>query len=205
MYEYLAPGTVRRVWVADWGQGHEGAVLLVHTREDLNLEEGPPLYYVEFDHLKYDDVVHLKEGQRVARGEQIFNTQPLTISNVPGLATGTEQIMGTCTTCHDNFNVGNHSFPLPLDIGNARSLAYETDPNIIAGLKELNEPTLPVFQSTCTQGPLAGNIYYTSDPGKALITGQCSDIGRGKGLILRGLAARAPYFHNGSAGDLHQR
>jgi cytochrome c peroxidase len=59
-----------------------------------------------------------------------------------------------------------------------------------------------VFQLICTQGPLAGNIYYTSDPGKALITGQCSDIGRGKGLILRGLSARAPYFHNGSAPDL---
>jgi cytochrome c peroxidase len=138
----------------------------------------------------------------IARGEQIFNTQPLTISNVPGLTTGTQQIVGTCTTCHDTFNVGNHSLPLPLDIGNAHSLTYETDPNIIAGLGQLNQPTLPVFQLTCTQGALAGNVYYTSDPGKALISGLCSDIGRGKGLILRGLAARAPYFHNGSAPDL---
>jgi cytochrome c peroxidase len=37
-----------------------------------------------------------------------------------------------------------------------------------------------------------------------LITGQCRDIGRGKGLILRGLAARAPYFHNGVAANLQQ-
>ena len=140
----------------------------------------------------------------IARGEQIFNTQPLTISDVPGLTTGTQQIMGTCTTCHDTFNVGNHSFPLPLDIGTGHSLAYETDPNIIAALKQLQPPTLPVFEFLCTQGPLAGNTYYTSDPGKALITGQCSDIGRGKGLILRGLPARAPYFHNGVAADLRQ-
>jgi hypothetical protein len=140
----------------------------------------------------------------IARGEQIFNTQPLTISDVPGLTTGTQQIMGTCTTCHDTFNVGNHSFPLPLDIGTGHSLAYETDPNIIAALKQLQPPTLPVFELLCTQGPLAGNTYYTSDPGKALITGQCSDIGRGKGLILRGLPARAPYFHNGVAADLRQ-
>jgi cytochrome c peroxidase len=140
----------------------------------------------------------------IARGEQIFNTQPLTISNVPGLTTGTQQIVGTCTTCHDNFNVGNHSLPLPLDIGNGHSLTYETDPNIIAGLQQLKAPTLPVFELVCTQGPLAGNTYYTSDPGKALISGQCSDIGRGKGLILRGLAARAPYFHNGVAADLPQ-
>ena len=54
----------------------------------------------------------------------------------------------------------------------------------------------------CNEGPLAGQTFYTTDPGKALITGQCSDIGRGKGLILRGLAARAPYFHNGSARTL---
>jgi cytochrome c peroxidase len=140
----------------------------------------------------------------IARGEEIFNSQPLTISNVPGLTTGTQQIMGTCTTCHDTFNVGNHSFPLPLDIGTSRSPQYETDPNIIAALQQLQVPTLPVFELVCTQGPLAGNTYYTSDPGKALITGQCSDIGRGKGLILRGLAARAPYFHDGIAGSLQQ-
>ena len=140
----------------------------------------------------------------IARGEQIFNTHPLTISNVPGLVTGTQQINGTCTTCHDTFNVGNHSFPLALDIGTSRSLSYETDPNILAALVQLQAPNLPVFRLDCTQGPLAGNTYYTSGPGKALTTGQCSDIGRGKGLILRGLPARAPYFHNGVAGNLQQ-
>ena len=41
-----------------------------------------------------------------------------------------------------------------------------------------------------------------ADPGKTLITGQCSDFNRIKGPILRGLAARAPYFHNGMAADL---
>ena len=35
-----------------------------------------------------------------------------------------------------------------------------------------------------------------------LISGNCADIGRVKGPILRGLAARAPYFHNGSAATL---
>src|SRR5579864_356217 len=154
----------------------------------------------------YSSFQNSRNSQRasIARGEQIFNTQPLTISNVPGLTTGTQQIMGTCTTCHDTFNVGNHSFPLPLDIGTSHSLTYETDPNIIAALKQLGAPTLPVFELVCTQGSLAGTTYYTSDPGKALITGQCSDIGRGKGLILRGLAARAPYFHNGAAANLQQ-
>lgn len=140
----------------------------------------------------------------IQRGQQLFNTQPLTISNVPGLTTGTQQIMGTCTTCHDTPNVGDHSLPLPLDIGTSHSLQYETDPNIIAGLQQLRQPTLPVFQLLCTQGSEAGQTFFTSDPGKALISGQCTDISRIKGPILRGLSARAPYFHNGSAANLSQ-
>jgi cytochrome c peroxidase len=38
-----------------------------------------------------------------------------------------------------------------------------------------------------------------TDLGKALISGKCADVGKVKGPILRGLAGRAPYFHNGSA------
>lgn len=140
----------------------------------------------------------------IARGEQIFNTQPLTISDVPGLVTGSQQLAGTCSTCHDTFNVGNHSLPLPLDIGVGHSLAYETDPNIIAGLQQLQLPALPVFQLVCTQGPQAGQTFYTTDPGKALLTGRCADIPRVKGPILRNLAVRAPYFHNGSAANLSE-
>jgi cytochrome c peroxidase len=47
-----------------------------------------------------------------------------------------------------------------------------------------------------------GAIVKTSDPGRALITGQWADINKFKGPILRGLAARPPYFHNGSAATL---
>jgi cytochrome c peroxidase len=35
-----------------------------------------------------------------------------------------------------------------------------------------------------------------------VISGKCADIGKVKGPILHGLAARAPYFHNGSAATL---
>jgi cytochrome c peroxidase len=42
----------------------------------------------------------------------------------------------------------------------------------------------------------------TTDPGRALITGKWADIGKVKGPVLRGLASRAPYFHNGSASTL---
>jgi cytochrome c peroxidase len=42
----------------------------------------------------------------------------------------------------------------------------------------------------------------TTDPGRALISGLWKDVGRMKGPILRGLASRPPYFHNGSADTL---
>lgn len=142
----------------------------------------------------------------VARGEQIFNTQPLVITDVRGLNDALNQpvINGTCTTCHDTPNVGNHSLGVPLEIGTSRTVNYETDPTIQAAVSQLSMPNLPVYEVTCNEGTDAGEVTYTSDPGKALLTGNCADVGRGKGLILRGLAARAPYFHNGAAATLDQ-
>ncbi|MEO8998454.1 MAG: hypothetical protein ABI227_09790, partial [Rhodanobacter sp.] len=55
----------------------------------------------------------------IARGEQLFNTLPIAISGVGGLndATGQVVIKGTCSTCHDSPNIGNHSVALPINIG----------------------------------------------------------------------------------------
>ena len=138
----------------------------------------------------------------VARGEEIFNTHPLSITSVRGLndALNMPVINGTCTTCHDSPNVGNHSLPVPLDIGTSHVLQYEQDPNIRAALAQLSMPDLPVFQISCGGSP----DVFTSDPGRALITGNCTDVERIKGPILRGLAARAPYFHNGAGATLNE-
>jgi cytochrome c peroxidase len=155
---------------------------------------------------------HLEMRARIAAGEKLFNTAVATITDVRGLndnpALGNPAVItGTCTTCHDTPNVGNHSMPLPLDIATSRQVAFESNPNIIAGLAKLSPPDLPVYEvSGCADSanPSVNVTYYTSDPGKALITGKCGDVNRGKGPVLRGLAARAPYFHNGSAANLQQ-
>jgi cytochrome c peroxidase len=52
------------------------------------------------------------------------------------------------------------------------------------------------------QNKATGAIKVTTNPGRALITGLWKDVGKVKGPVLRGLAARAPYFHNGSAKTL---
>lgn len=141
--------------------------------------------------------------EQVAAGEEIFNTFPVTITGVAGLNDALNQgtIRGTCTTCHDTPNVGNHSLPVPLDIGVSHPRTFERDASNSAALTELSVPELPIFKITCTSVRPA-TVFYTSDPGRALITGRCSDLNRVKGPILRGLAARAPYFHNGAAATL---
>jgi len=134
----------------------------------------------------------------IARGEEVFNTTPINITGVTGLNDFLNQpsIAGFCGTCHDTPNVGNHSVKLPLDIGVADAGANAPPVLDISGL--------PVFTLKCTDpaSPLVGQTFTVTDPGKALISGKCADIGRVKGPILRGLASRAPYFHNGSAATL---
>lgn len=124
----------------------------------------------------------------IARGQQIFNTKPISITGVAGLnSPSLDPILGTCGTCHDSPNVGNHSVPAPLNIGVA-------DVTNSLGVRYLPVITLKNKTSHVT--------VTTTDPGRALITGKWADIGKFKGPILRGLAARAPYFHNGSAETL---
>jgi cytochrome c peroxidase len=134
--------------------------------------------------------------QAIARGEVLFNSTDINITGVAGLndTLGQPIILGKCGTCHDTPNVGDHSVKAPLNIGVANAGA-DSPP-------ALDVSRLPVFTIWCTSGPLAGQVFEVTDPGRALITGKCADIGKVKGPILRGLAARAPYFHNGSAATL---
>jgi cytochrome c peroxidase len=137
----------------------------------------------------------------IARGQEVFNTAPITITGVAGINDVVNQpsVQGFCGTCHDTPNAGNHSVKAPLNIGvaNAGGALNPLPPALdISGL--------PVFTVACTAGPLAGEIYKITDIGRAMISGNCADVGKVKGPILRGLAARAPYFHNGSAATLDQ-
>jgi cytochrome c peroxidase len=133
----------------------------------------------------------------VARGEALFNNTPITITGVAGIndLPGLTTVSGFCGTCHDTPDVGNHSVKLPINIGIANGGLNNNNPG-------LDITDLPVFSLSCVSGPNAGKTYTVTDPGRALISGKCVDIGKVKGPILRGLAGRAPYFHNGSAATL---
>lgn len=123
----------------------------------------------------------------IARGEKLFNSMPIDITGVAGLndVAGQPVIHGTCGTCHNAPNIGNHSVGAPLNIGIADA--------------SRRTPDMPLYTLT---NNTTGAVVQTTDPGLAMLTGKWADIGKFKGPNLRGLAARAPYFHNGSAATL---
>jgi cytochrome c peroxidase len=137
------------------------------------------------------------QAAAIGRGEALFNGRTFAIDNVRGInsadpddadpVTGT--FTGSCGTCHDTPNIGNHSVTLPIDIGITTAMP-------VGGLDITNLPTY-TFEQTGT-----GKQIVVTDPGRGLISGHFKDLGKTKGPNLRALAARAPYFHNGSARDL---
>jgi hypothetical protein len=134
-----------------------------------------------------DDQADSRAG--IVRGQTLFDSKPINITGVAGLNDDLNlaSIPGTCGTCHDSPDVGNHSVSAPLNIG----------------VSDVNSPLEVRYLPVITlQNKTTHEIKTTTDPGRALITGLWKDIGRVKGPILRGLASRAPYFHNGSAASL---
>ncbi len=135
----------------------------------------------------------LDARRAIARGQQIFNSRPITLQGVGGLNGQTfpsgvhvpDSFTGSCTICHDTPNAGDHSVKAPLNLGLTDASRRTAD--------------LPLYT---LMNRATGDTIQTTDPGRAMITGKWADIGKFKGPVLRGLAGRAPYFHNGSAATL---
>ncbi|HTV14597.1 MAG TPA: hypothetical protein VME68_07770 [Acidobacteriaceae bacterium] len=147
----------------------------------------------------------------VARGEALFNSLQINITGVAGInddvaqgglvAGGIPSLTGTCGTCHDTPNVGDHSFPTPLDIGTGNPNPANASTNL-GGLDISYLPSITVCETDPGTGLPTSTCKTTTDLGQALIDGNFDHVGKIKGPILRGLSARAPYFHNGSAKTL---
>jgi len=70
-------------------------------------------------------------------------------------ALGLASLAGTCGTCHDSPNVGDHSFPAPLNIGVG---------DLTSSLEVSYLPVITLRNGT------TGATVQTTDPGRALIT-----------------------------------
>ena len=126
----------------------------------------------------------------IYRGQEIFNFNQFTISGVPGFTdlSGTDVPItnGTCSTCHNTPNVGGSSVIRMVDLGTA------DEPNC--------SPGLPIFAVTRTNDPNM-TTRRICDLGRGT-TGVWTDLAKFRIPPLRGLAARAPYFHDGQAKNI---
>jgi cytochrome c peroxidase len=123
----------------------------------------------------------------IARGEQIFATRAIVLTAVGGIndVTGLPAVTATCGSCHNAPNAGGNSIGSMLDLGLSNASRRTPD-----------QP-LYTFRNRAT-----GETRALTDPGRGLVTGRWQDLGKFKVPVLRALAARAPYFHDGSAADL---
>ena len=90
-----------------------------------------------------------------------------------------------CGVCHSSANNGTSINNTLFDIRTAS--------------EEARTPDLPLYTFRNKQ---TGETRRLTDAGRGNITGRWEDLGLFKTPTLRGLAARAPYFHNGTAATL---
>jgi len=132
----------------------------------------------------------------VARGAKLFASRQFLVSDSTGINdTGFgNPVRNSCAFCHNMLHIGLDVAPGQVDLGTTN-------------LPHANaQPDLPLFRLVCKPDapahPYLGRVVYTHDPGYALTTGKCLDIGKITAQPMRGLAGRAPYFANGSAATL---
>ncbi len=145
-----------------------------------------------------DDATQRAFRASVARGNDVFFTRSFWVRdampmNAAGSGNPSKQ---TCVSCHVMQMTGTDATAGWTDIGTTN-------------MPWANEsPELPLFKITCDKElpphAFLGRTIYTQDPGRALISGKCGDVGAIVVQQFRGLAARAPYFANGSAKNLRE-
>ncbi len=143
----------------------------------------------------------------IARGHDVFMFRTFFIRdsmhlNSVGLG---NPVKRTCSTCHGMHMTGMDVANGWMDIGTT-NLPWAREAPLNPWTSE--KPQLPLFKVTCNADvaphPFLGRVIYTQDPGRALVSGKCNDVGAIVMQQFRGLAARAPYFSNGSAATLRE-
>jgi hypothetical protein len=182
--------------------GASGGPEALSTAAPGVLKSSKDLQWVEFK--SWEDAAKdpsLSATQRefrlsVARGAQIFRDRTFLIKDSSGLNSMNfgNPTRDSCNFCHNMTRTGMDVAPGQVDLGTTNEPF--ADP----------APDLPLFKLTCDPRspphPFLGRVIYTHDPGFALTSGKCADIGKITMQSMRGIAARPPYFSNGSAASL---
>ena len=163
---------------------------------------GTPVWseFAAWDKISAEDAVKLTPQQlafrqSVARGARVFRDKTFLITDSAGINSRMgfgNPVRNSCVFCHNMTQMGNDVAPGQVDLGTTtQPFADPWD-------------DLPLFRITCLGQPHPhyGKVILTYDPGFALTSGKCADVGKITLQSMRGLAARAPYFSNGLARDL---
>lgn len=132
----------------------------------------------------FDAWINLKPGScglksvdrkraQIARGQEIFNSVNVKNSR-------------SCNGCHNAANNGSNVDGRLFDIH--------------ASFAKYRKPGMPLYTVRNKAAP--DQQRQTTDPGRAVRSGRWADMDKFKTPSLRGLVARAPYFHNGIATSL---
>ena len=165
----------------------------------------------------------------INRGESLFNRRTFTVKGVAGfndavgalIAVGAVPagtlngpVTATCSTCHNNVNVGADTVGGGRHLGIGDNSRFDQSGNQTTATVLPPSSDQPLFAFDCPVGSIPfysnptkiGNrtydVFQSSDPGMALISGRCADLGKFKVPRLNGLAARAPFFRGGNAASL---
>lgn len=156
----------------------------------------------------------------IKRGQDIFNNRQFTFRGVAGANdVFGNPATGTCAGCHNNQNIGSstNAGGKHLGIGDNSAVDQSGNQNTATVLPPAQDQPLfsflcprdasgnsiiPFFSNPVTIGGITYDDFRTTDPGMALISGKCKDLGKFKIPRLRGLASRAPYFHGGNAATI---
>jgi cytochrome c peroxidase len=131
----------------------------------------------------YDAWIGLKPGSCTTPAEDVKRAQ---IARGQELFNAVNANGRSCGGCHNAQNNGSNVSGTLFDIGASRP--------------EFRQPGMPLY-TVRNKTTLA--VLQTTDPGRALKSGRWADMDRFKVPSLRGLSARAPYFHNGTAATLN--
>lgn len=171
--------TVESIVQYEMSMGHAQLIVPGAGRLDASGAKGGPLHAAQqplvqgrFD--LYDAWAHSGNPHRkqIYRGQEIFNN----VNQKSGKS---------CSGCHNAANNGQNVAGLLFDVG-ASDVEWARADAAIFTLQRISD----------------GAIVQTTDPGRAVRSWKFADMNKFKTPNLRGLAARAPYFHNGIAKDL---
>jgi cytochrome c peroxidase len=173
------PATVKAIVDYELGLSHAQLIVDGAGRLDSDGARGgpeahasQPLVAGRFD--LYDAWIGSSNPRRaqIARGQELFNN-----TNGPSGR--------RCSACHNAANSGQNVNGTLFDVGTSNAVWAK--------------PDMAVYT---LRNRTTGEIKQTTDWGRGGGSGNWSDVNRFKTPTLRGLAARAPYFHNGIADTL---